>query len=146
MESRPCILISACLLGHACRYDGRSKPNEAVTRLKESYRLIPVCPEVCGGLKIPRVPSERQPNGSFLNKAGEDVTANYKKGAAVALALAKKYGCKTAVLKAKSPSCGSSEIYDGSFTGTLIPGEGCTASLLRENGITVLSEDETDSL
>ena len=136
------IIVSACLLGEACRYDGKSKPCEKVLRLAEKYELIPVCPEVFGGLSTPRPPSEMQKDGRFINSAGEDVTANYRRGAEKTLAIAKENGCRLAVLKEKSPSCGVHSRYDGTFTRTLINDSGITASLLRENGITVLSEED----
>ena len=136
------IIVSACLLGEACRYDGKSKPCEKVKLLAEKYELIPVCPEVFGGLSTPRPPSEMQSDGSFINALGEDVTDNYRKGAEETLRIAKENGCKLAVLKEKSPSCGVHSRYDGTFTGTLTKKSGITASLLRENGITVLSEED----
>lgn len=136
------IIVSACLIGEACRYDGKSKPCEKVLRLAEKYELIPVCPEVFGGLSTPRPPSEMQKDGRFINSEGEDVTANYRRGAEKTLAIAKENGCRLAVLKEKSPSCGVHSRYDGSFTRTLINDSGITASLLRENGITVMSEDD----
>lgn len=136
------IIVSACLIGEACRYDGKSKPCEKVLRLAEKYELIPVCPEVFGGLSTPRPPSEMQKDGRFINSEGEDVTANYRRGAEKTLAIAKENGCRLAVLKEKSPSCGVHSRYDGSFTRTLINDSGITASLLRENGITVLSEED----
>ena len=136
------LIVSACLLGEACRYDGKSKPCEKVKRLAEKYELIPVCPEVFGGLSTPRPPSEMQNDGSFINALGEDVTANYRKGAEETLRIAMENGCKLAILKEKSPSCGVHKRYDGTFTGTLTAKSGITASLLRENGITVMSEDD----
>ena len=136
------IIVSACLLGEACRYDGKSKPCEKVIRLADKYEIIPVCPEVMGGLSIPRPPSEMQNNGRFINSEGEDVTQNYRNGAEKALQIAKENACTLAVLKEKSPSCGVHSRYDGSFTRTLINESGITAALLRENGITVISEDD----
>ena len=136
------LIVSACLLGVSCRYDGKSKPCEKVKRLAEKYELIPVCPEVFGGLSTPRPPSEMQNDGSFINALGEDVTANYRKGAEETLRIAMENGCKLAILKEKSPSCGSGLIYDGTFSGTLVPGDGVTAELLKENGIEVYGETE----
>ena len=135
------ILVSACLLGQACRYDGKSKPKEAVLALMEKFELIPVCPETLGGLSIPRLPSEIR-GGAVVSENGADVTEFFVTGAIEALKIAKKQGCETAVLKARSPSCGSGEIYDGSFSGELTEGDGITASLLKKNGITVYTEDE----
>ncbi len=135
------LLISACLLGFECKYSGGSNklPDERIAGLKEKYRLIPVCPESAGGLPTPRDPSERLGEGVISSK-GRDVTAQFKKGAETALYLARKYGCKKALLKRNSPSCGGEYIYDGSFSGTLILGEGVTAELLRANGIEVFGE------
>jgi len=135
------LLISACLLGFECKYSGGSNrlPDERIARLKEKYRLIPVCPESAGGLPTPRDPSERLGEGVVSSK-GRDVTAQFKKGAETALYLARKYNCKKALLKRNSPSCGGEYIYDGSFSGTLIPGEGVTAELLRAEGIEIIGE------
>ena len=135
------ILVSACLLGVHCKYSGKNNRNENVLRLAEKHTLIPVCPEQLGGLPTPRYPSEIR-GGRVINNIGEDVTAYYEKGAGEALNIAKLFGCERAVLKARSPECGSKEIYDGTFTKTVIPGKGITAALLEENGIEVY--DETD--
>ena len=135
------ILISACLLGVPCRYDGRSKPVDEVLQLEKlGYELIPVCPEELGGLPTPRPPAECQPDGRIINQAGHDVTEFYQKGAQKALEMAQAHGCTVAVLKEKSPSCGCYEIYDGSFSKRLIPGKGVTAKLLCEHQIQVLGE------
>ena len=141
------LLISACLLGEPCRYDGKSKPLPAETlrRLRETYTLIPVCPEQAGGLPTPRVPSERR-GDSVVSEAGTDVTAEYRAGAAFALELARRECVDAALLKARSPSCGKGEIYDGTFTRTLIPGNGVTAQLLTENGIPLYTEEELENL
>ena len=139
------ILVSACLLGCPCRYDGKSKPNDAVLSLMEHHTLIPVCPEQMGGLATPRVPAERKDGGVFTEQ-GRDVTAQYLRGAEQALHLAQLYGCSCAVLKERSPSCGSREIYDGTFSRKLIAGDGVTAELLKANGIAVYGESEVDKL
>lgn len=137
------ILVSACLLGTPCRYDGAAKPHGDVTALRQwGYELIPVCPEVMGGLSTPRPPAERQADGRIVNREGQDVTAQYDAGARAALDLARREGCALAVFKARSPSCGRGEIYDGTFSGTLIPGDGAAAGLLTRAGIRVLREDE----
>ncbi len=136
---RESILVSACLLGEPCRYDGRSVPCQAVIALAEEFELVPVCPEQLGGLPTPRTPSEVQPDGRVVDREGVDRTAEFQAGARATLAIAREHGCKCAILKENSPSCGSSCIYDGSFTGTLVPGEGVTAALLREVGIEVTS-------
>ena len=135
------ILVSACLLGMPCRYDGKSKPHEAVIALKEKYELVPFCPEIYGGLETPRTPSERV-GDRVIMKDGRDVTENYMRGAASALELCKLIGIKRAILKERSPSCGRGEIYDGSFTATLRAGDGVTAELLLKNGIEVVGESK----
>ncbi len=135
------IIVSACLLGENCRYDGKSKPCQAVINLKEKYNLIPVCPEVMGGLQTPRHPSEII-GDKVTGKDGSDNTKEYKKGAEIALDIALQNGAAKAILKAKSPSCGKGEIYDGTFSGKLKEGNGITAKLFTENGIEVLTEDE----
>lgn len=139
------ILVSACLLGCPCRYDGKSKPNERVLALMERHTLIPICPEQMGGLSTPRSPAERK-GGGVLTESGIDVTEQYRRGAEEALRLAKLYGCTHAILKERSPSCGSGQIYDGSFSRTLIPGDGVAAALLKAHGITVLGESEVNRL
>lgn len=139
------ILVSACLLGVACRYDGKRKPNEAVIALKEKYNIIPVCPEIMGGLPTPRLPSEIR-GETVIMENGEDVTDKYSKGAEETLRLARLFGCGKAVLKEKSPSCGSGRIYDGTFSKTLTEGNGITAGMLLANGIRVAGETEIDAL
>ena len=141
------LLISRCLLGEPCRYDGKSKPLPAETlqALREQYELIPVCPEVLGGLPTPRTPSERQ-GGRVVMKTGADVTAEYRRGAGEALRLAQENHVCAALLKERSPSCGKGEIYDGTFTGTLTEGNGVTAELLMENGIPVYGESEIETV
>ncbi len=138
------ILVSACLLGVRCRYDGKSKPHPAVERLMEQHTLIPVCGEILGGLPTPRVSAERQ-GARVVTADGRDVTAAYRRGAEEVLRLAKLYGCKAAILKERSPSCGSGRIYDGTFTGTLTDGWGVTAELLRDHGICVIGESEAET-
>lgn len=141
------LLISACLLGVNCRYNAEPKalPDDILTRLLEQHTVIPVCPEQLGGLTTPREPSERQEQRVVM-RSGRDVTAEYARGAQEALRLCKQFGCTAAVLKERSPSCGHGEIYDGTFTGTLTPGDGVTAQLLLENGIAVYGESEIDKL
>ncbi len=191
------IAVSACLLGEPCRYDGRAKPCARVQELSErGHELVPICPEVAGGLPTPRTPCEivRAPwmgasriehaseaqvvshvagagrgssatrdarasaqsptaqEGSpsigqtansweIVDANGVDRTAAYERGARIELARARETGCKLAVLKAKSPSCGSGEVYDGTFSGTLVPGQGIAAALFREASITVIDEN-----
>lgn len=141
------LLISACLLGSNCKYSGGNNalPAAALARLRARYRLIPACPETAGGLPIPRQPSERI-GERVISKIGHDVTAEFEKGADVAIALARRYGCRKALLKANSPSCGSGRIYDGTFIGTLIDGDGAAAEKLRALGVAVYSEKELDKL
>lgn len=139
------ILVSACLLGIACRYDGKMKPNADVIRLGEKYELIPVCAEVLGGLPTPRPPAEIVKNRVF-NCMGIEVTENYKKGAMAVLDIARKNRCKIAVLKSNSPSCGNKMVYDGTFTGTLVEGMGVLCRLLVDNEIKVLNEKEINEL
>ncbi|MGM9538861.1 MAG: DUF523 domain-containing protein [Candidatus Onthomonas sp.] len=139
------ILVSACLLGAACRYDGRSKPCPGLEALMARHTLIPVCPECYGGLPTPRPPAERR-GERVITQNGLDVTVQYEKGAREALRLAQLYGCQWAILKERSPSCGAGTIYDGSFSRTTVPGDGVTARLLAENGIRVLGESQLDLL
>lgn len=139
------ILVSACLMGLSCRYDGSGCSQAGIERLKAAHHLIPVCPEVYGGLPTPREPAEII-GGRVVTKSGGDVTAQYQKGAEEALLLARRLDCRAALLKAKSPSCGKGEIYDGSFGGRLILGDGILARLLSEEGIPVFTEHEIEAL
>ena len=139
------ILVSACLLGVSCRYDGKSKPHPAVLALQGQHQLIPVCGEIFGGLPTPRIPAERV-GGRVLTEDGRDVTQEYHRGAEEVLALARRLDCKVALLKERSPSCGTGEIYDGSFTRTLTAGDGVTAELLRASGIAVFGESRLADL
>lgn len=138
---KPALLVSACLLGVQCNHEGGHSRRSAVEALSETYRLVPVCPEVCGGLSTPRPAAERCA-AHVVNVDGDDVTAAYERGAAVAVQLAQATGATRAVLKARSPSCGSSRIYDGTFSRTLRDGEGVTAAALRAAGIDVVSEED----
>ena len=139
------ILVSACLLGIPCRYDGKSKPCEAVIALKNEHTLIPVCPEELGGLETPRIPSEIK-GDRVIRQDGKDVTLEYNLGAQKALQIAKVQGASVAILKAKSPSCGNRQIYDGTFGKNLIDGKGITTRLLEKNSIRVISENELEKL
>ena len=136
------LLVSACLMGFDCKYSGGNNAlsPETLDALRRSFRLIPVCPETAGGLPTPREPSERR-GERVVSRDGRDVTAAFEKGAALTLRLAERYGAKRALLKCNSPSCGSGMIYDGSFSGTLIPGDGMTAELLKSRGIAVIGEN-----
>lgn len=133
------ILVSACLLGCACRYDGRANYNEEINALRQKYNVVIICPEVDGGLPIPRVPAEIV-GDKVINKEGVETTEFFSRGAQIALKQAQEHGAKIAILKAKSPSCGAGKIYDGTFTGTLIDGDGFTTRLLKEHGIKVYNE------
>lgn len=139
------ILISSCLLGEKVRYNGEAKlySDPRLARWQEENRLIPVCPEVEGGLPVPRPPAQRR-GGRVVTEGGADVTAAFRQGAEAALALARDHGADIAILKQNSPSCGSLFIHDGSFRGVLIPGEGVAAGLLRRHGIRVFGEDQLD--
>ena len=139
------ILVSACLLGCACRYDGGSKPCAAVRALAARHTLIPVCPEIYGGLPTPRTPCEIV-GGRVLARDGADRTDAYRRGASEALRLAGALGCRAALLKARSPACGSGEVYDGSFSGTLTAGDGVAAAALSAAGIAVFGEDRLPDL
>lgn len=157
------LLVSACLLGVCCRYNGKGERNQELVALMDKHTLIPVCPEQLGGMMTPRAPSEiysrqAQRESTLLsptekiaerkvtNRDGADVTEFYRKGAEETLKLAQLYGCGCAVLKERSPSCGNRQIYDGTFTGTLIKGQGITAELLEKNGIRVLGESQLKML
>ena len=125
---KPRVLISLCLLGAQCRYDGQCKPPLAeLALLQARFDLIPICPEQLGGLATPRPPAERR--GSRV------VTAS-------GLELARQFSCRAAILKAKSPACGSGQIYDGSFSRHLVPGWGVAAQLLRQSGLLVCDETQ----
>ena len=133
-------VVSACLAGEPCRYDGGCSPCPAVQRLIRAGQALPVCPETLGGLPTPRGPSEIR-GGRVVAKDGTDVTDAFTRGAEEALRLAQENGCTAAILKARSPSCGSGEIYDGTFTGTRVPGEGVFARMAREAGLEIWNEE-----
>lgn len=135
------ILISACLLGKPVRYNGKAKEVKGLIELTKYYDLIPMCPECSGGLKIPRDPSEIV-GDKVLSKKGRDVTDNYNDGAYWASVVCKSQNIKLAVLKEKSPSCGTHFIHDGSFTDKVIEGQGITARRLMKMGIKCINEDE----
>lgn len=135
------ILVSACLLGINSRYCGGGCLNEDVASLAENHFLIPVCPEQLGGLPTPREPDEIR-DGRVYEKSGKDNTEIFEKGACETLRIAQLLKADMTILKQNSPSCGSSIIYDGTFNGKKIPGSGITASLLIQNGIRVISEEE----
>ncbi len=133
------ILVSACLAGVCCRMDGKSKPVAEIVSLYEQGKCILVCPEVLGGLSTPRAASERL-GDRVINTEGHDNTEAFRKGAQETLRIAKENHCTKAILKSKSPSCGSGKIYDGTFSKTLIDGDGVATQLLKQNGIEVTDE------
>ena len=139
------ILVSACLLGENCKYNGGNNKNEKVLALAKEHTLIPVCPECFAGLTIPRVPSEIK-DGKVFSKDGKDLTEEFNDGAEKALYVAEESGCQIAILKERSPSCGFGIIYDGSFTGKTVAGNGIAAQLLYGNGITILGESKADKI
>ena len=142
------VIISACLLGVPCRYDGGHSRNETAMQHKETYQLIPVCPEEAGGLPTPRPPAEivggdgndvLDGKAKVMTADGVDVTEAYLQGAHHALAVAQTHAATHVILKARSPSCGCGDIYHGTFSGTLTSGDGVTTALLKRHGITVTS-------
>lgn len=135
------ILVSACLAGINCKYNGKNNENKKIIELIKNKDVILVCPEQLGGLKTPRTPAERQGN-KVINKDNIDVTKEYQKGAEEVLELANKLNIKKAILKSKSPSCGKGKIYDGTFSDNLIDGNGITTELLEKHGIKVISSDD----
>lgn len=143
-EEMPAVVVSACLLGVACNHKGSSSPSGHVSDLSSRYRLIPVCPEVAGGLPTPRPAAERGPDGRVRTADGTDVTAFYERGAAHAVALARSAHAVGAVLKARSPSCGCHQIYDGSHSRVLVPGQGVTAEAMGAAGVAVCSEEDLE--
>lgn len=133
------ILVSACLLGVPCRYDGQSKAHPLARALCEKHHVVPVCGEIFGGLPTPRTPAEIQ-GDQVVTRDGRDVTEAYRRGAEAAAQLARLTGAQAAVLKERSPSCGSGAVYDGTFSGVLTEGWGVTAALLRQQGLRVVGE------
>lgn len=139
------LMISACLLGVSCRYDGESKPLSGIERLMEKYELIPVCAEIFGGLSTPRPPAEII-GGKVVAKDGRDVTAEYMKDTKEVLRLGRLFGAQKALLKERSPSCGNGLVHNGKFDGGMVPGYGKTAELLLKNGFEVFGESEIGKL
>ena len=133
--------VSACLAGHACRYDGGSNPCAFVEALVRAGRAVPICPETLARLPVPRPPCE-QKDGRVLSRDGRDLTRDFARGAQLALEAALAHGCTAAILKARSPSCGVCAVYDGSFSKTLVPGRGLWAALLAERGWPLYSEED----
>lgn len=141
MKMKTKILVSACLLGENCKYSGGNNKNDEVIALGEKYELVPICPECFAGLPIPRVPSEIK-DGRVYSKNGEDLTDKFIEGAQQALYVAKECNAPCAVLKENSPSCGFGKIYDGSFSGKKIDGNGIAAQLLFDNEIQIFGESQ----
>ena len=139
------ILISACLVGDNVKYNGGNNKTPLLDKLLEKYELVPFCPEVEGGLKTPRSPAEIK-GEQVINMDGQDVTVAYEKGAELAFNICLFLKIKKVILKETSPSCGSKQIYDGSFSHKVIPGMGITARYLKEKGIEVYSENDIESL
>ena len=135
------IVVSACLAGINCKYDGKNNENSKILKLLQDDKLILVCPEELGGMSTPRIPSEIV-NDKVIAKNGVDVTKEFNNGAFEALKIAKSVNADIAILQQRSPSCGSKLIYDGSFTGKLINGKGVTTKLFEKNGIKVLTIDD----
>ena len=151
------ILVSSCLAGRRVRYDGAAKPvgDDLFHQWRTEGRLIPFCPEVSGGMPVPRPPAEivggdgadvLDGTARILTGGGEDVTEEFLRGARLALETARRSGARIALLKEGSPSCGSHRIYDGTFTGAHHPGTGVTTALLQRAGIEVFSEDDLEAV
>lgn len=139
------VLVSACLMGFRCRYDGGAQRLDCLDALRERHVLVPVCPEVMGGLPTPREPSEIR-SGRVVTRDGRDVTEAFARGAREAEKIALACGCRCAMLKERSPSCGLGRVYDGTFTGTLTRGDGLCARLLSQRGLRVLGESQAEEL
>ncbi len=135
------IIVSRCLVGENCKYNGGNNYNEKVCEFLKDKEYITICPECDGGLPVPRIPSEIS-GDKVISQNGKDVTEYFVKGAEIALDIAIKKGADLAILKQSSPSCGSGSIYDGTFTGNKISGDGITAALLKKNGIKVITEKD----
>lgn len=135
------IIVSACLAGVKCSGDGSARPCQKVIDLVRQGEAIPVCPEQLGGLPTPRAPSERRDDKVFTKDEG-DVTSEFRKGAEEALKIAQLANCNEAILKSKSPSCGSGKVYDGTFSGKLVNGDGVFAELLKRSDIKVMNEED----
>ena len=139
------ILVSACLLGVNCRYSGKGELCQELQKLMKEHHLSPGCPEQLGGRATPRTPAERVKD-RVVTQMGEDVTAQYEKGARETAGLAELFGCRCAVLKERSPSCGNGRIYDGTFSRQLVSGDGTAAALLKERGVRIFGETEIEKL
>lgn len=135
------ILVSACLAGINCRYDGKNTYQQSLEKLIETGKVVLVCPEQLGGLSTPRYPAEIKGTGEVIDTSGKDVTFEFNKGAIETLKIANLMKCKYAILKKNSPSCGFGEVYDGTFSKTKKEGNGITAELLNKNGIKIYNEE-----
>ena len=135
------IMVSACLLGENCKYSSGNNRNDRLLDFLQEHDIIPVCPEVLGGLPVPRTPAEIV-NGTVMNRDGFSVDAEFRRGAETALAIAVREQPELIILQSRSPSCGVREVYDGTFTGRLIPGEGVFAFMARKAGFTVRDAEE----
>ncbi len=136
------ILVSACLAGRACAYDGSARPDETILRLVADGRAVLVCPEEEGGLTTPRPAAEVQADGRVLTMDGRDVSEEYRTGAEIAVDRARQNGCAAAVLKARSPACGCGAVYDGTFTHTLTDRDGITAAALKRAGVEIFTDED----
>ncbi len=147
MSKKEILLISACLMGLPCRYDGKSQPvSKEMKKILKKFHVILVCPEELGGLSTPRDKAEIQKNGKVLDIKGNDVTDYFNQGALNTLEICQKLNIKKAILKSKSPSCGTKQIYNGSFSSTLINGMGICAQTLKNNNIKLFNENEINLL
>ncbi len=135
------IMVSACLLGENCKYNGGNNYSEKVAGYIEGHQVIPVCPEVLGGLPTPRVPSEIV-DGVVMSQDGRSVDKEFRRGAELALRKAMEEKTELVILQSRSPSCGARQIYDGTFSGTKTDGQGIFAELLRKNGFAVADVEE----
>ncbi|MBO5159961.1 MAG: DUF523 domain-containing protein [Lachnospiraceae bacterium] len=135
------IMVSGCLLGENCKYNGGNNYSEKVAEYIKGHEVISVCPECLGGLPTPRIPAEIV-DGVVKNKAGENVDIQFRKGAEIALETAKRERINLAILQSRSPSCGVKQIYDGTFSGTRIDGQGVFAKLLKENGFQMIDVED----
>ena len=139
------IAVSACLLGQNCKYNGGNNRNEDVLKFLEGKEVVPVCPEVLGGLPVPRIPAELR-DGMAWNEEGKSVDAEFKRGVELTLAALEEEDIELAVLQSRSPTCGVKQIYDGTFTGTLVEGQGLLAKALMEKGYRVIDAGDIQNL
>ncbi|MCK4813468.1 MAG: DUF523 domain-containing protein [Candidatus Marinimicrobia bacterium] len=148
MNPKSTLIISSCLLGIPCRYDGKHNAlsEENIKKIAEKFVVIPVCPEQLGTLPTPRIPAEIQLDGRIVNAEGEDVSDHFYAGAEAAYRIAEINHCRCALMKADSPSCGNKEVYNGSFKDILVPGKGITVKLFEKHQIKVYNETEIETL